>query len=112
MEKKKADLAEALFCSPGERSPAPPISMLGGPPPKFVPERTKVWRNGTCLTGNPNIEIGGRGQRHSPTAPQDMPEFSQHFCSVLFSKFCPPTVAFKKTTYKPFLPVEGSVRAS
>ena len=93
MEKKKADLAEALFCSPGERSPAPPISMLGGPPPKFVPERTKVWRNGTCLTGNTNIEIGGRGQRHTPTAPQDMPEFSQHFCSVLFSKFCPPTAA-------------------
>ena len=92
LEKKKADLAEALFCSPGERSPAPPISMLGRPPPKFVPKRTKVWRNGTCLTGNPNIEIGGRGQRHTPTAPQDMPEFSQHLCSVLFSKFCPPTV--------------------
>ena len=87
MEKKKADLAEALFCSPGERSPAPPISMLGGPPPKFVPERTKVWRNGTCLTGNANIEIGGRGQRPFPTPPEDLSQVAEDIRSMRFSKF-------------------------
>ena len=68
--------------------PRPPISLLGGPPPKFVPERTKVWRNGTRLAGKPNIEIGGRGELPFPTSPEDMAELSQQLRSVLFSKFC------------------------
>ena len=66
--------------------------MLGEPPPKFVPERTKVWRNGTRLAGKPNIEIGGRGELPFPTSPEDMAELSQQLRSVLFSKFCPPSV--------------------
>ena len=54
------------FCCFGRRTfPRPPISMLGAPPPKIVPARTKVWRNGTRLAGDPNIEIGGRGSAPS-----------------------------------------------
>ena len=65
--------------------------MLGEPPPKFVPERTKVWRNGTRLAGDPNIEIGGRGQRPFPTPPEDISQVAEHIRSIRFSKFCPPT---------------------
>ena len=80
-----------MFCFSKRRFPRPPISALGSPPPKIVSERTKVWRNGACLAGNPNIEMGERGQRPTPTSPEDIAQISQHFRSVRFSKFCPPT---------------------
>ena len=75
-----------------EKVSPPPIPTLGSLPPKIVPEGTKVWRrNGTRLAGNPNIEMGGRGQRPTPTSPEDIAQVFQHFRLVRFSKFCPPT---------------------
>lgn len=112
LEKIKQKSREALFCLSKRAFPRAPISTLGTPPPQIVPERTKVWRNGTCLTGNPNIEIGGRGKRHSPISPEDIPELSQQLRSVPFSKFCPPTgraVAFlpkKSGRWRPPWPTE------
>ena len=91
LEKIKQKSREALFCLSKIAFPRAPISTLGTPPPQIVPERTKVWRNGTCLTGSPNIEIRGRG-----AAP--LPNFTRGHAGALptslfspFSKFCPPT---------------------
>ena len=90
LEKIKQKSREAFFGFTKRTFPRPPISTLGALQPSIVPEGTKVWRNGTCLTANSNIEIGGRGQRPSPTSPKDMPQLFQHLHSVRFSKFCPP----------------------
>ena len=82
----------AVFLLHQEKVSPPPIPTLGSLPPKIVPQGTKLWRrNGTGLAGNPNIEMGERGQRPTPTSPEDIAQISQHFRSVRFSKFCPPT---------------------
>ena len=39
----------------------------------------------------PTLKWGGRGQRPTPTSPEDIAQVFQHFRLVRFSKFCPPT---------------------
>ena len=95
MEKIKQKSGEAFFGFTKRTFPRPPISTLGALQPSIVPEGTKVWRNGTCLTANSNIEIGAPGNLLL-SKQKTLPTFSILFSpNIVLLQYGPPGVTFR-----------------